>query len=280
MSLVSDTLKEQYHKRKFEANVIQTSTNIEDLKRQKLHVLIQTVNNNEYCAVMLQLKEGSKAVQYECSDGPSYLVGKWGKAGIPVVIIQTHSGKDGPRGSYNETKKALELLPHLKYIFAVGVCGGVKCKVDLGDVVVSTVIQDYSALKIKDGKWINRSPHWDITQRTDFHQFLNREANNTKLGMVLSSNVLVADAVIQEYLLETYPDAIGFEMEGNGIASACDDMHKGEIICMVVKGVSDLADKKKDDNWQPQAALNAAEALYKAMESYKKIGKMAILNAR
>ena len=250
---------------------------MEDLKQQQLHVLIQTVNDNEYCAVMLQLQKDCKVVRYTEEDpnsSTSYLVGKWGEAGIPVVIIQTHSGKDGPRGSYNKTKKALEWLPHLKYIFAVGVCGGVKGKVDLGTVVVSTVIQDYSALKIINGKWINRSPHCDVTQKTDFHQFLSREANNTKLGMVLSGNVLMADAVVQGNLVEASPDAIAFEMEGNGIVSACDDMKKTETVCMIVKGVSDLADKNKDDNWQAQAALNAAEALYKAMENYQPIGKI------
>ena len=277
ISFVAGTLRDLYCRRKFEANVIQASTDMESLKSQQLHVLIQTVNNNEYCAVMLQLKEGCEVVQYTegGSNSSSYLVGKWGEAEIAVVIIQTHSGKDGPRGSYNETKKALEWLPHLKYIFAVGVCGGVKGKVDLGDVVVSDVIQDYSALKIKDGKWINRSPRWDIAQKTDFHQILERKTNNTKLGMVLSGNVLVADAVVQGNLVEANPDAIAFEMEGNGIVSACDDMKKAEIVCMIVKGVSDLADRNKADNWQSRAALNAVEALYKGLENYKIFSKMA-----
>ena len=267
-----------YDRRNFEDEFIRTSTDIEDLKTQQLHVLIQTVNTIEYFAVMLQLKEDCEVVRYreEGHDDSSYLVGKWGEAGIPVVIIQTHPGKDGHRGSFKQTKKSLEWLPHLKYIFAVGVCGGVKGKVDLGHVVVSTIIQDYSALKIKDGKWIGRSDRWNIAQKTEFHHHLNREANNTKSGMVLSGNVLIADAIVQENLLGANPDAIAFEMEGNGIASACDDMQKREIVCMIVKGVSDLADKNKADNWQPQAALNAAKALCKAMKSYAPIGKMFI----
>ena len=224
---------------------------------------------------MLQLKEGCEVIQYteEGLDGSSYLVGEWGGAGIPVVIIQTHQGKDGPRGSYEKTKKALQRFPCLEYIFAVGVCGGVKGAVNLGDVVVSTVIQDYSTSKIKDGKWINRSPHWFISQGTDFHHTLTRIANNAKAGMVLSGNVLMADAVVQKDVLEASPDGIAFEMEGHGIASACDSL-KRNVVCMVVKGVSDHADKDKADNWQPQAALNAAEALCKAMEKYPKISKI------
>ena len=274
-AFISVVLKELYQKRKFEEEVIKTSTNMADLKKQQLHVLIETVNEYEYYAVMLQLREGCEVIRYteEGLDGSSYLVGEWGEVGIPVVIIQTHQGKDGPRGSYEETKKALEQFPYLEYIFAVGVCGGVKGKVNLGDVVVSTVIQDYSTLKIKDGKWINRSSHWPVSQKTDFHHTLTREASNAKPGMVLSGNVLMADAIVQKDVLEVNPDGIAFEMEGHGIASAC-DMLKRDIVCMVVKGVSDHADKDKVDNWQPQAAMNAAEALCKAMEKYPKIGKI------
>ena len=116
--------------------------------------------------------------------------------------------------------------------------------------MVSIVIQDYSTLTIKDGRWINRSHHWPISQRNDFHHILTRQTNNAKPGMVLSSNVLMADAIVQKDVLEANPDGIAFEMEGHGIASAC-KMLKRDVVCMVVKGVSDHADKDKADNWQP-----------------------------
>ena len=249
---------------------------MEELKRRQLHVLIETVNSFEYYAAALKLNEDCEVVRYR-SNGSSYLVGKWGKAKIPVVIIQTRQGKDGPRGSLNATKRALECLPHLKYIFAVGICGGRKDKVNLGDVVVSTVIQDYSTeIKAKDGKLISRCPRWDITNKTDFHEYLDRVATKKVLGMVLSGNMLIADASKQDDLVEAYPDAIAFEMEGTGIASACEEMNKTKVVFMVVKGVSDLADVHKDDNWQPHAASKAVEALYAAMEAYIPIGKIAI----
>jgi len=37
------------------------------------------------------------------------------------------------------------------------------------------------------------------------------------------------------------------------------------VECLVVKGVSDVADKDKTDDWQPQAAMNAAEYLCEMM---------------
>ena len=235
---------------------------MKNLKEQQLRVLIQTVNLNEYFAVMIQLKEGCKVQQYTV-DGSTYYVGKWGEHGIPVVILQTNAGKDGRHGSFNETKKALEWLPHLKYIFAVGVCGGIKKnKIKLGDVVVSKVIRPYY-------KQCGRSTPWDIAKIDTFHQFLSRAVGNAKCGVVLSGDG-------RKPYLTMYPDAIALEMQGDGIAEAC----KGRnVIPMVVKGVSDLADdhEEKSDNWQPQAAMNAVQALYKAMEASKLFGKMTTL---
>ena len=238
-------------------------------------VLIQTVNNNEYYAVMLQLKEGSEVVCYTDGDS-SYVVGEWGESEIPVIIIQTTPGSDRPHGSCEETRKALEWFPNLKFIFAVGVCGGVKNKVDLGDVVVSTVIQGYSHVKKKGGKHINRFSPWDITKNTKFYQDLSRAANNVKCGMVLSGNLLIASSEDQKQLLGEYKEAIAFEMEGHGIADACDVLMKKDIVCMIVKGVCDLADEDKDNRWQPQAAINAAKALCKAMKYSTLFGKSTI----
>ena len=42
---------------------------------------------------------------------------------------------------------------------------------------------------------------------------------------------------------------------------------------LVVKGVSDFADPKKDDTWQPQAAKKAVEALYEVMKKFQ-FGKL------
>ena len=51
-------------------------------------------------------------------------------------------------------------------------------------------------------------------------------------------------------------------MEGIGIVQACDGK---QIEYLVVKGVSDFADEHKNDEWQPQAAINAAKSLCEVM---------------
>ena len=239
------------------------------------------MNKKEFYAAMVRMNEECDISKYAvtetnvCPGESYYYVGKWGKKKIPVVIVQTTMGSNGDHGSYNETKKALSRLPNLKFIFAVGVCGGLK-GVKLGEVVVSKDLQDCSERKIENGKMNIRSRVWPL-QDDSFYHFLSQADNtpeNTKCGMVLSANDLVKDANYQSMLREARPEAIALEMEGHGIAKACQEYrYKGrKIEFLVVKGVSDLANEKKDDVWQPQAASNAVNVLCEVITA--KFGKM------
>ena len=208
-------------------------------------------------------------------DESCYYVGRWGDKEIPVAIVQTTMGGDGVHGSYNETRKALSFLPNLKYIFAVGVCGGVKGKVKLGDVVVSKVLQDCSLEVLKAGQVTTRARSW-LLESHPFYYFLSLADNTPDImicGMVLSANKLLKDYDHQKKLLVQFPEAIAFEMEGHGIGRACEESKKREVEFLVVKGVSDLADEDKNDEWQPQAAVNAAHALFEVMAKYHAFGK-------
>lgn len=247
------------------------TTDITDLQHPKYKVLIQTVNSNEFFAAMLQLKEHivTKYIGYDpvCQSYSYYHAGKWGD--VPVVIIQTGMSSNGVNSSWYETKKALYFIPHLKYIFSVGVCGGVPGKVNLGTVVVSRAIQGYSDLKMTPFGWINRSVH-GLCSQTQICHCITRAANVSqtnivsKTGVVLSGPWLIADAKSQGNLLKVSREAIAFEMEGANIVQACGST---KVECLVVKGVSDLADSAKNDDWQPQAAINAAKYLNARMEN-------------
>ena len=244
-------------------------TNGENLKAEQIHVLIETVNENEFFAVMMELKEGSLVTEYIiddplCGSKSYYFVGKWGDGEIPVAIIQTDMGSNGLYGSWYETKKALYNLPHLKYIFAVGVCGGIQGKVKMGQVIVSKVIWGYIDLKMAEPRWISRSFDISATQK-EFYRYLSHPAHkprNVKCGVMMSGPWLIKRTDIQKELLEICPEGIAFEMEGFGIAQACD----GKVECLVVKGVCDFGNEEKNDNWQPQAATNAAKSLSDLMK--------------
>lgn len=277
-------LKKQYKDEISDPKLIKNEERLDDLKEDELlEVFIETVNPNEFFAAMLQMKKDCGISMYAVKDHSDsedqisyYYVGKWSDKEIPVVIIQTNMGSEGIHGCFNETKKALKWLPHLKYIFAVGVCGGIKGKVKLGDVVVSKAIQSYTYIKPTNKMMIIRSERTECADE-EFYHFLSRAANTpdgTKFGLVLSANVLVADDEFQLKLLEACPEAKVIEMEGHGIAKAC---KKKNIEILVVKGVSDLGDSNKDDTWQPQAAMNAARVLCGTMAASNLFSKKYVL---
>ena len=162
-------------------------------------------------------------------------------------------------------------MTHLKCIFSVGVCGGIQEKVKLGDVVVSSAIYGYADLKKMPWVWINRSVGKLSKQSGVYNQLSHAKIIyppniSVKRGPVLSGPWLIADTGVQADLLNLAPEAVAFEMEGANIVEACSPT---SVECLVVKGVSDLADMNKADDWQPQAATNAVKFLSSAMEQVK-----------
>ena len=234
-------------------------------------VLIEVVNDIEFKTAICQMD--GNITQCTVKDDLTkstniYFYGKWGK--VPVVVVQTGKrvGSQFQYGSWFETKKALYFMPDLQYVFGVGVCGAATNddgtpRVSLGHIVVSSHIIGYDHQKKKAEHDENRS-YFANLEENDFYRFMchtmNKDEWDTGLhfGQVLSGSWLVADIAAQKVLLNYFQkDEIAFEMEGVGIAAAC--QHLSSVKCyMVVKGVSDYANRNKNDAWQPAAAKNAA----------------------
>ena len=236
-------------------------------------VLIEVVNKREFMAVICQM-EGKV---YECDDFHDhftkscsiYHFGKWKNVSVIVVRTGNQVGSQFQYGSWFETKKALFYFPQIKYVFGVGVCGAAvgvdgKPRVPLGHVVVSSHISGYDHQK-KAKHDENRS-HFSDCSLSRFYNFVTRTSKmhkwdkGLKIGRVLSGSWLIANIEAQKSLLDFYrKDEIAFEMEGVGIAAAC--QHTSVEGWLVVKGVSDYARSDKNDDWQPAAARNATRFL-------------------
>ena len=272
-------LKEEYKNKKQKIQPLTTAATREQLKEKvaglRSHsILIEVVNDIEFRTAICQMN-GEVYPCTVCDDLTNsesiYFYGKWGN--VPVVVVQTGTkvGSQFQYGSWFETKKALYYMPELKHVFGVGVCGAAvdansrKPRVPLGHVVISSHIIGYDHQKKKIEGDENRAFFSNMLERSFYH-FLSRLIHKDEweeglhFGRVLSGSWLVADITAQELVLDSSRnDEIAFEMEGVGIAAACQNTMVDSWL--VIKGVSDYANRDKSDTWQPAAARNATRYL-------------------
>ncbi|MFB7335688.1 HEAT repeat domain-containing protein [Streptomyces adustus] len=148
-------------------------------------------------------------------------------------------------------------------LFFVGVAGGLKDDIRIGDVVVATKVygvhggkQTSEGLRVRPEVW--RSSHR-----------LEQAARHALRGQAHFKPIAVGDVVLADaqsalarHIHENYNDAVAYEMEGAGVAHAA---HlTGRLDALVVRGISDKADAHKHERdaegSQPRAAMNAAAA--------------------
>ena len=238
-------------------------------------LLLMVVNPNEFLATMNYFSKSE--AQILNSGGNNYYVGKWGQ--IPAALVQGDQGTGGPGGAQQLTCSSINLFKNLKVIIALGVCGTMD---RLGDVIVSSRIDGCNLQKIKDNRIINRS--LVCRPGKNIRSFLTLSSDIwlypcTKQGSevyeakavfkpMLSGTPLIADGEYRDKLVDNVSqDAGGVEMEGIGVVDGIDICNKKEQIeFIIVKAGCDYADKEKNKEWQPVAAMAAADFVYKQLD--------------
>jgi nucleoside phosphorylase len=146
----------------------------------------------------------------------------------------------------------------------------------LGDVLIADQVVDYESAKM-GASTVERRPFghpaaaqliraahelrpddWNVDVRVQRPPDRSgRQKPRELTGTVLSGNKVVADAAFADQVRQISPAAIGLEMEGFGVASAC---HQATppVSFLLIKGICDFADEHKSDDWQPYAANVAA----------------------
>ena len=238
-----------------------------------------TVNDSEFYAALYYMANKHKENQ-DCDipksltveSGMRYFVGNF--ANIPTALVQQH--KQGSLKSQEVAGEAFKLFPNLKAVVAVGVCGTFG---ELGDVVVSSQIVGYENIKYdKDGKILARDPapsgsasltnfllskhNWvfDCTKEASLVQYISQLHNKP----FLSASTLVAYQNFRDKIREDVcREAMGIEMEGIGVVNAKESNPKyGSIQFIIVKAGCDYANEEKNKEWQPVAAMAAADLVY------------------
>lgn len=239
----------------------------------KKKAVIITAIPCEYAAVRKRL---GNRVEDTHPSGSVYEVGDF--LDWSVLIAEIGAGNERAAA---EAERAIEYFkPHV--IFFVGVAGGVK-DVVLGDVVCATKVYGYESGR--DNESFLQRPN----VRNSADALVNRataEGRNEDWRSGLTSalsglqppKVLVAPiaagskvvastrSVTYKFLKQAYSDAVAVEMEGIGFLTAASMTQS--CLAMVVRGISDLIDKKAasdGDGWQKIAAEHAAAFAFRML---------------
>ena len=234
-------------------------------------LLLMVVNSSEYYAAMHYFSKNEAKVLN--SGDEIYYVGKWGK--IPAALVkQGEQGIDGKNGAQEITRLAISLFKNLKVIVALGVCGTMG---RLGDVIVSTRIDECN-YKQKGDQLIPRAQK--CLPGGTIQKYLNRnhecwafpctkpQTEDYKAIAVfkpmLSGCPLIASGEYRDKLIASISEeAGGVEMEGIGVIKGINIAKKtGQIEFIIVKAGCDYADETKNKEWQPVAAMAAADFVY------------------
>ena len=258
---------------------------------KEVDIIIQTVNENEYWAVIGRLHPPQSDTIPGLANPPSRSVtfptkgtvlGIFG--GYKVGVVHTNMGAE----CRDEIETALVRFPKAQAIIGVGVAFG-SSKYQFCDVLVSKWIEDLSTVKfdssnniITRGEKLEMRP-WLVNIFTkQIEQFAVKEnfsctaANSPKraptiaTGILFSASWLVDNKVVKDEMFENAPEAIGGEMEGWVLASIERRLRNSSpprnIGVIIIKGLSDFADGTKGRQWQFTAAKAAVDYAYFQLE--------------
>lgn len=150
-------------------------------------------------------------------------------------------------------------------VMFVGVAGGLRDWLKLGDVVVATRVYAYHGGREQEEGFLARPRAWELTYHVE--QQARVLARSLPLLTVHFEPIAAGEVVLNstksplaQQIHRHYNDAVAVEMESAGVASA-GHLNAGTPT-VTVRGISDRVDDKDltdTQGWQPKAARNAAE---------------------
>jgi nucleoside phosphorylase len=163
-------------------------------------------------------------------------------------------------------------------LLMVGIAGGVRGKVELGDVVVAKFVFYYEPAKLTSTGEQHRPEQFPtdtlLRSRAYFYEATewksriavvrpgNPQIENTLPNVhfepIASGEKVIADLETLPQLLQACPKLVAVAMEGAGVARAARS-HNAPPRFLEIRGICDFADPDKSDNWHCYAA-NAAAA--------------------
>jgi nucleoside phosphorylase/tetratricopeptide (TPR) repeat protein len=193
-----------------------------------------------------------------------------------VFMVRSEMGAGGLGAAQQTVAKGIaDLSPSA--VIMVGIAFGVDDKKQaIGDVLVSQGLMLYDLQRVGTGddgsaNIISRGDRppasaWLVDRLRNADEDWREPRASVRFGRILSGEKLVDNIDFRGQLRKFEPEAIGGEMEGAGLYSACQESKTDWIL---VKGICDWADGKKAENRderQKLAAQNAASFVLHALQ--------------
>ncbi len=202
----------------------------------------------------------------------TYFIGTFGKYGV-VHVNCDKMGAASPQASLTTTIEAITFCqPNV--VLMVGIAFGKGGKQKMGDILVSESVLPYEVQRI--GKIENTSRGESgqachillnrVKNLTDWNYTIGNRKPNVLPGLLLSGEKLVENADYKKILLDAHPTALGGEMEGFGVYSACRTNSITHWI--IVKSICDWGDgnksngKKRNQKIAAETSINFCHHLF------------------
>lgn len=238
-------------KHKFDLNI----TMEQEIKK----ILYIVATETEFSKVITFYKEKGVVLKHLDFDNIYWDLGMVGRS--HVYLTKSGMGAKSPDGAIlTISKAASELSPD--YMIMIGIAFGMKEDAEhpdtpkaqkMGDVLVSTEIEDYGSCKITEKGVIERGskiPADPVLLKRFTQAVALWEGATVRPGLIITNDKLVNQLEFVNGLRERFKDAIGGEMEGCGFLAN----YKNPWI--LVKGICDFGHDKSDE-YQDIAATNA-----------------------
>jgi adenosylhomocysteine nucleosidase len=238
---------------------------------------VLTVINPEIQAVVAALRQMYDYRERRLPDGPlayeAWLPGRHGRQ-VRVAAVQTlEQGNEQAALAYRRLVE--QYNPAI--VLLVGVAGGVAERVRIGDVVLGDQVISYDHRRETAEGTLRRGRAQAVSAELGhrLNEFFTavpseqlRPGNGTfalHRGPVGSGNAVVTDAgsEIRRWLYEFHEKVLAVETESAGVAQSFHESVRQDGVrgWLTIRGISDTADKAKDDSYQTLAAGHAAEVM-------------------
>ena len=256
----------------------------------KADIAIITAVPEEFEAIRASFGNGQK-INIHNDPETYFLVDFKNSSGKSVKIVMALLPTMGLTAATNMTTKMIYNFSPEK-IFMVGICGGIKGEVSLGDIVVATNTWDYGSGKIKppqngdegyydfepspeqisvEPDMIDNLKHSSkniIKQVTDEWNSIHKAilCPNVLLGPMPSGASVICDAELFKRIVKPqHRKCLGLDMETYGIYYAVQHSSCNPIKFLSIKAVSDYADIDKNDKYHEQCCYFSSNFLKKCI---------------